>query len=263
MIGKKKINQIKSLAQKKFRQKEQLFLVEGDKIVSEVLTSHLVIKELFATKEFLEKNKSTLSGIEKIFEINLTDIKKASLLKTPQNCLALCSLPVDIPLPQKLSGISFFLDGIQDPGNLGTIIRTSDWFGMEYLFCSCDTADVYNPKVIQSSMGSFCRIKVHYLNFADLNSLALHSEIPVLGTFMEGTSLYSSILPSSALVVLGNEGNGIRFDIAEKISTKLNIPPFYNGKKGAESLNVAVTAGIIGSEFRRQLIKRISIQNEN
>lgn len=263
MIAKKKISLIKSLTQKKFRQKEQLILVEGDKLVSEILNSKIHIKELFATEIFLNESKNLLYKVEMITEITAEEIKKASLMKNPQHCLAICQLPPEEKLPESITGISFFLDGIQDPGNLGTIIRTCDWFGMEYVFCSPDTVDVYNPKVIQSSMGSFHRMKIVYTEFEELNLICSKSPIPVLGTFIEGKSLFSFEFPSDVLVVMGNEGNGIRPEVAKKISTKLYIPSFNSGKPGAESLNVAVVSGIIGSEFRRQSTGHTFIQNES
>jgi RNA methyltransferase, TrmH family len=262
MISKNKIKQIKSLAQKKFRQQEQLFLVEGDKIVLEVLNSPYEVKELFATGHFISGNKNTLTRAGKVTEASHEEIKKASLLKQPQNCMALCILPAETLPSDNFSDVSFYLDGIQDPGNLGTIIRICDWFGMEYLFCSPDTADVYNPKVIQSSMGSFCRVKPMYIEFNELVHLATLSEIPVIGTFADGQNLYNYEPPENALVVLGNEGRGIRDHIIPKIGIRLGIPTFQPKKPGAESLNVAVAAGIISSEFRRQN-GRFSIRNGN
>jgi RNA methyltransferase, TrmH family len=256
MIGKTKINLIKSLSHKKARQKEQLFLVEGDKNVLEVLQSNLPVKELLATEKFILENKNHVTRAARLTETTADDIKKASLLMHPQNSMALCTLPPDIQIPVKLSGASFYLDGIQDPGNLGTIIRICDWFGMEYLFCSTDTADVFNPKVIQASMGSFCRIKVVYTVFENLAELAKKFNVPVLGTFMDGESIYSIELPSGALIVLGNEGSGIREGVAEKTNTRITIPSLKRNKTGAESLNVAVAAGIIGSEFMRQGVTR-------
>lgn len=263
MIGKRRINLIKSLANKKIRKKEQLFLVEGDKNVFEVLLSYINVKELIATEDFLLQNKGNVSGTETITAVTGNDIKKASLLKSPQRALALCHLPPAIPLPDKLPDISFYLDGIQDPGNLGTLLRICDWFGMEYLFCSPDTADIFNPKVIQSSMGSFCRIKTVYISYEDILNLASQSKIPVFGTFMEGESLYSLELPAQMLIVMGNEGNGIRPDVAKKTDNKLHIPSFGIGQRGAESLNVAVAGGIIASEFRRQNKAHLLIQNGN
>jgi RNA methyltransferase, TrmH family len=262
MISKNKIKQIKSLAQKKFRQQEQLFLAEGEKIVLEVLNSTYEVKELFATDNFISENKNSLKQAGKVTEASHEEIKKASLLKHPQNCMALCVLPSGALPPFKLSGISLYLDGVQDPGNLGTIIRICDWFGMEYLFCSPDSADVYNPKVIQSSMGSFCRVKPVYAEFDVLSQLASKSEITIIGTFADGHNLYNYKLPENAVVILGNEGRGIREHVIPKIDIRLGIPSLQINKSGAESLNVAVAAGIISSEFRRQT-GRFSIRNEN
>jgi RNA methyltransferase, TrmH family len=262
MISKNKIKQIKSLTQKKFRQQEQLFLVEGDKIVLEVLNSPYEIKELFAKDLFISENKNSLTRAGKVTEASHEEIKKASLLKHPQNCLALCILPSRAFPPFKLSGISLYLEGVQDPGNLGTIIRICDWFGMEYLFCSPDTADFFNPKVIQSSMGSFCHVKPVYIEFDELSQLASKSEIPIIGTFADGHNLYNYDLPENALIILGNEGRGIREHVLPKIDIRLGIPSLQMNKSRAQSLNVAVAAGIISSEFRRQN-GRFSIRNEN
>lgn len=260
MIGKNKVKQVKSLALKKFRLKEQSFLVEGDKNILEVLKSGILVKELFATSEFLTKNTKHIEKAERITETGSDEIKKASLLKQPQNCIAICELPQPPELPQNLNGFYLYLDGIQDPGNLGTIIRTCDWFGMNYLFCSPDTADVFNPKVIQASMGSFTRVKTIYKPFDALSVHLKKTEIPVYGTFLEGKNIYTENLPENALVILGNEGCGIRNEVADKIRYRINIPSFNPSENRAESLNVAVTAAIICNEFAR---KKFAIRNEN
>lgn len=252
MISKNKIKQIKSLALKKFRLKEQLFLVEGDKNVSEVLDSHYQVNELYATGEFLVTNKKNTDRSQSIYEVNKDDIKKISFLSQPQNAVALCSIPPQCENISSPTTLSLFLDDVQDPGNLGTIIRICDWFGMDSLFCSPSTVDVYNPKVIQASMGSFCRIKIIYLPFANLMNTAIEMDFPVFGTFPEGENIYQKILPEKALVVLGNEGNGISTEVAGKVNARLSIPSFSNTNKRAESLNVAISAGIICSEFKRR-----------
>ncbi|MDD4226465.1 MAG: RNA methyltransferase [Mariniphaga sp.] len=262
MIGKIKAKQIRSLSQKKFRNKSRTFLVEGTKVVLEVLNSHVRVKELFATVEFLTENQGNLIRAERITEISEEEIKGISLLKHPQQCLALCSLPHTEPLPRKLTGLSLYLDSIQDPGNLGTIIRISDWFGLEYLFCSPDTADMYNPKVIQASMGSFCRVKTVYSSFDNLMQVCHHSNIPVFGTCLEGHNIFTGKLPPAAVVVLGNEGSGVRSEILQQTTQNLMIPSFNPGKNRAESLNVAVSTGIICCEFRRQH-SLLSTRNEN
>ncbi len=263
MIGKKKINQIKSLIQKKNRLKENLFLIEGDKIVLEVANSRFRIKELFATSEFIYKNNYLPNNIDRIIEVSYEDLRKASLLKHPQQSLALCYLPHEEILPSRMEGISFYLDGIQDPGNLGTILRTADWFGMNHLYCSPDTVDIFNPKVIQSSMGSFIRIKTFYTPFDELAEQAYHNNISLFGTFMEGENIYQAQLLCPSILVLGNEGNGIRQGVAKKIKNRLHIPSFKSGLKQPESLNVAVAAGILASEFMRRPFIKDPIQNES
>jgi len=250
MISKNTIKLIKSLALKKYRQKHGFFLVEGEKNVVEALESEIHVKQLFATNDFIQNNRKVIKNAAKSEEVTTGEIKKASLLKTPQNCLALCSLPEKMELPEKLDSFSFYLDGIQDPGNLGTIIRTCDWFGIENLYCSDDTADVFNPKVIQATMGSFTRLKIYYTVFSDLQKIANASGIKILGTFMDGVSIYKNQLPKNALVVLGNEGKGIRKEVEQGIDQKISIPRFQK-ENNPESLNVAVSSAIICSEFKR------------
>ena len=160
----------------------------------------------------------------------------------------MCSLPPQTGMPAQLGGVSLFLDGIQDPGNLGTIIRTCDWFGIRHLFCSPDTADIFNPKVIQATMGSFLRVNTVYTPFKLILPHLQKNKIPVYGTFLKGKPVYTANLSDNALIVLGNESRGIRREVAGKIGNKINIPSFGM----AESLNVAVSAGIICNEFSRR-----------
>lgn len=253
MISKSTIKLIKSLAIKKYRIKEKLFLVEGDKNVLEVLQSKYIIKQLFATKTFLIENRESVINAKQIVELIPEEIKKVSLLQSPQNCLAICNLPPTPELPSELKrNLSLYLDGIQDPGNLGTIIRICDWFGIEHLFCSPDTSDVYNPKVIQASMGSFCRVQVCYTPFEPVAKLANVSHVPVYGAFLNGRSIYTENFPGQALLVVGNEGNGIRGPVEKSIANKIMIPSLAPVRNGAESLNVSVATGIICAEFKRQ-----------
>ena len=264
MISKNKIKQIKSLASKKGRQKELLFLAEGDKIILELLQSKRYrVNELYATESFLEAGKNLIKGAAKVYPADCNEIKKASLLKNPQNAFALCNIPPDQNSVPHLPGLSLFLDEVQDPGNLGTIMRICDWFGIEQLFCSPGTADIYNPKVIQASMGSFCRVEVRYISFNDLFKIAGENEIPVVGAFTNGKNIYTGQLPGKALVVLGNEGKGIGQETAVNIEYRLTIPSFGNSPAKAESLNVAVAAGIICSEFKRQASNMYPIRNES
>jgi TrmH family RNA methyltransferase len=248
MISKNTIKLIKSLAHKKFRLQEKLFIVEGDKNVAEVLKSELKVEHLFATHDFLNENKSITDSAKTISEISKNEIIKASLLKSPQNSLALCNLPDELPLPTELNHLTLFLDGIQDPGNLGTIIRVCDWFGIKTLFCSADTVDFYNPKVIQASMGSFCRLQPQKKPFNEIVKLAKKSNLSVFGAYLNGENIYKQELPENALLVMGNEGNGIRVELEPSIDTKISVPQFT---LETESLNVAMATAIICSEFRR------------
>jgi TrmH family RNA methyltransferase len=253
MISKNTIKLIKSLDLKKIRTKEKIFVVEGDKNVSEVLYSKFNIEKLFATNSFLANNKTLIKNANQVIEVTNEEIKQASLLKSPQNCIALCTMSEPAALPKKIdANLSVYLDDIQDPGNLGTIIRICDWFGIEHLFCSPKTADLFNPKVIQASMGSFCRVEVCYTSFEPIARLASMSGVPVYGAFLDGKNIYEQKLPQKALLVLGNEGNGISAEIENVIDRRIKIPEFNRDSKSAESLNVSVATAILCSEFMRQ-----------
>lgn len=252
MIGKNTIKLIKSLAIKKYRMKEGLFLVEGDKIVSEVLHSQIKIKELIVTPEFDTSSAYNHKHVERTSEADYKELKQASLLQHPQNSIAICRLPKQQVLPDELNAsLSIYLDGIQDPGNLGTIIRICDWYGIENVFCSSDTVDLYNPKVIQASMGSFMRIKFIEARFETIAELAHKSNTQLFGAFMDGDNIYKEVLPEKALLILGNEGKGIRSTVESLIDRRISIPNFSNKATKAESLNVSVAAAIICSEFKR------------
>lgn len=253
MIGKNTIKLIKSLSSKKNRIKENLFLVEGDKNVTEVLKSAFGVEKLFATSDYLSKNTLFTKHVKLVSEVSKSEINKASLLQHPQNCIALCRLPKEINLPDELeNNLSVFLDEIQDPGNLGTIIRICDWFGIRQLFCSPNTADMYNPKVIQASMGSFCRLQITRTSFFEVAEIARKSGAPVYGAYLEGENIYTENLPKKALLVMGNEGNGIGFELEKGIDKKIKIPNFSAEVESAESLNVSVATAIICAEFKRQ-----------
>jgi len=217
MISKNTIKLIKSLDQKKFRIKENVFIVEGDKNVSEVLDSKYKIEKLFATGSFIEKISSLIKDAKFVSEVTKNEIKQASLLKNPQNSIAICTLPGIKTVPEKMGeNLHIYLDDIQDPGNLGTIIRICDWFGIERLFCSRNTADLFNPKVIQASMVSFCRVEVYYTPFEPVALIANNSGIPIYGALLGGENIYQQKLPESALLVMGNEGNGINAEFDKK-----------------------------------------------
>lgn len=252
MIGKSTIKLIKSLAITKYRKKENLFLVEGDKNVNEVLKSNFFVNQLFATRSFLVGNAQNCKKAKSTVEVEHSEIKKVSLLKNPQNSLALCELPPYHIFPDTLSNnLSIYLDDVQDPGNVGTIIRICDWFKVEYLFCSPNTADLFNPKVIQASMGSFCRIKLIKTEFESVANLAQHTGTAVYGAFLDGKNIYTEELPVKALLIMGNEGNGIQNRLEKSVDKKIKIPGFSKDATGAESLNVATATAIICSEFKR------------
>ena len=254
MISKNTIKLIKSLALKKYRTKENSFLVEGDKNIVEVLNSDYNIEQLFATESFLADNKNSIKKATSVFEANRNNINKASLLQHPQNCLAICTLPLQPVFPKKLNeNLSIYLDDVQDPGNLGTIIRICDWFNIEYLFCSPNTADIFNPKVIQASMGSFCRVKIIKTTFEPVIELAQLTSTQIYGAFLDGQNIYTEKLPERAILIMGNEGNGIQKELGDSVHKKIKIPGFSNNSRGAESLNVSVATAVLCSEFKRRM----------
>ncbi len=248
MLTKNKIKLINSLTKKKYRKKEGLFFCEGEKISDILINSDYEIVEVFATDTFFQKNKEKLSS-QNLTVVTDTELKKISALTTPQQVLALVKIPENKQVIGEVAKkFIIALDKIQDPGNLGTIIRIADWFGVDYVVCSDDTVDLYNPKVVQATMGALFSTKVIYTDLAEF--LRSNKNSTIYGTFMEGENIYQTSLPKAAIVVLGNEANGISAEIEKIIEKKLAIPSF-NPQKTAESLNVAVATAIICSEFKR------------
>lgn len=245
MISKSQISFIKSLHQKKIRKEHGLFIVEGLKSLSEFIHSDYVLDSIFHIENVMPK-LGKLSRNIKLYEISQTELSKISTLSTPQALLAIIKIPKSEELTTKsLKGsFSLALDNIQDPGNLGTIIRTADWFGLKYLICSTDTVDVYNPKVVQASMGSLARVKVIY---TDLEDFLKNTELPIFGALLDGRSVYKTDFGNEGILLLGNEGNGISKDLLKLITFPVTIPRFGR----AESLNVAISASILCSELRR------------
>lgn len=241
MFSKSQIKLITSLAQKKYRNKHNLFLAEGYKVISELLNSSLSLHALYTTEDIFD------AASEKTFFVNEPDLKKISQLKTPQKALGVFLIPEEEQL--ETSGLTVALDGIRDPGNLGTIIRLCDWFGVERLICSLDTVDCYNPKVVQATMGSIARVRVSYL---DLPLYLKNQNHTIFGASMEGSNLYTEDLPSNGIIVMGNEANGISREIEILINKKITIPRFGKVQE-TESLNVAAATSIILSEFRRRI----------
>jgi TrmH family RNA methyltransferase len=240
MVSKNQIKLITSLVQKKYRKQHQLFLAEGVKVIEELLRSNFELENLYVTKpmfpEVLESKKTIISD---------SDLKKITALTTANDCLAIFKIPQEKEI--KNEGLIVALDDIRDPGNLGTIIRLCDWFGISQIICSEQTVDVYNPKVVQATMGSVARVNISYV---DLKFYLAKSKAEIFGTFMGGENIYKMKLPTSGIIVLGNEANGISKTIEEQITQKITIPRFGNLQL-TESLNVASATAIVLSEFRR------------
>ncbi len=243
MLGKAKIKYIQSLGQKKHRDEEGLFIAEGPKIVDELLkTVPAQVVEVFAVKEWLKENDNGTSQ-KILFEVSDIELERLSQLKTPHQVIALVKKFKEAGSVQAKGKISLVLDTIQDPGNLGTIIRTADWFGITQIICSNDSADVYNPKVVQATMGSIARVQVYY---ADLVKwLKLQENVRIYATMLEGKDVTKMNSIKEGLIVVGNESNGIRREIADLANEKITIP----GKGATESLNAAVAIGIILSHL--------------
>lgn len=240
MVSKNQIKLITSLQQKKYRKLEQLFFAEGVKVVQELLQSNFELLDLFTTKQdFLTVPKN------KVHAITEAELKKISVLTTPNTCLAVFKIPKAKEMIEK--GLIVALDDVRDPGNLGTIIRLCDWFGIETLFCSEESVDIYNPKVVQATMGSISRVNVVYGN---LETFLSQTKLPVFGTFMDGKNIYQEKLPKEGIIIMGNEANGISSSVEKLVSERIAIPRFGN-LQVTESLNVATATAIILSEFKR------------
>ena len=242
MISKNQIKYVKQLEQKKYRQREGLFVAEGPKVVGDLLNAGFKPVMLFATEEW-KSSSFRVGGEPDYFLITPDELRKLSFLQHPQQVLAV--FPIKTPVVIREAALILALDGVQDPGNLGTIIRIADWFGIYTIVCSNDTADCWNPKVVQATMGSIARVNIHY---TDLHQFLASSKLPICGTLLDGEEIYQQQLPTQAIIVMGNEGNGISPDIRQLVTHKLLIPHF---RPGAESLNVAIATAIVCSEFRR------------
>ena len=240
MLSKNQIKLIKSLESKKFRKREGLFVAEGPKVVGDLLRAGYQPHAIFSTEPRPDAELITDDELHRI-----------SFLQHPQEILAV----FHIPTPQESSNfhlpsdICLALDGVQDPGNVGTIIRIADWFGITHIYCSPDTADVYNPKVVQATMGSLAHVQITY---CDLVPLLREAAVPVYGTLLDGQDIYQQPLSREGVIVMGNEGNGISPEVRQLVSHKLLIPNFNKNAETAESLNVAIATAITCSEFRRR-----------
>lgn len=235
MISKSEIKFIRSLAQKKFRDEHSMFIVEGEKMVQEAIDSELEVVSVYRKDEIGEEAMSRIS-----------------LLSSPSPVLAVVKMGKTDEKLYECKGVSLALDSVRDPGNMGTILRVADWFGIENIFCSRDCVELYNPKTVQSSMGAIFRKKVIYTDLLEVISSYSDAGVPVYGTFLDGENIYSHELNrENALIVMGSENNGISEAVARKISQKLLIPPYPANSRTSESLNVAIATAILCAEFRR------------
>ena len=244
-MTKAEIQLIRALADKRGRTEHGLFIAEGEKLVGELLASHLRVRKIFA-----------LDGIFEGPDVEVVaprDMERLSQLKTASNSLAIVEIPrYDIATARAAEGLTLALDDVQNPGNMGTIIRLADWFGIRDVVCSEGSADCFNPKVVQATMGAILRVRVHYTDLGKYLVDAAERGRAICGTFLDGENIYDAALPTSAVVVMGNEGRGIRPETARAVTRRLFIPPYPADRRGSESLNVAMATGIVCSEFRRR-----------
>ena len=249
MISKNQLKYVRQLEQKKYRKREGLLVAEGVKVVNDLLLRYQP-KMLFATHEYLETHPLHNATFETI-EVSPDELTRLSFQQHPQQVLALFPIPtINYNLSSINNNLSLALDGVQDPGNLGTIIRIADWFGIENIYCSEDTVDAWNPKVVQATMGSISRVNLIYIDLPQMLD-NLPPDFPVYGTFLDGKNIYEESLSQEGLVIMGNEGNGISDAVRSRVNRRLLIPDFHQGET-ADSLNVAIATAITCSEFRRR-----------
>lgn len=248
MISKATIKKIHALDMRKFRRNERLFVAEGPKLVDELCATMKPVY-IAALPEWISENAKIVSGTE--YDIVTSDeLQRASLQKNPQQVIALFPIPEHRFCTEQLRNeLVLMLDGVQDPGNLGTIARIADWFGIRNILCSAETADIYNPKAVQATMGALARVKFHY---TDLLQLLSQYDGPVYGTFLDGENIYGQELSENGIIVMGNEGKGISQGVGEMINRRLYIPNYPIGTQTTESLNVAIATSIVCAEFRRR-----------
>jgi len=254
MLSKNKTKFIISLQRKKNREEYKLYVIEGDKIVREFISAGIPVKSLIAKPEFISSlPKESLAAVSEIEPVSYEELKQISGLKTPHNALAVVTMPdPEVKTGKFLKKQCIALDCIQDPGNLGTIIRAATWFGIRNIVCSEDCVDVYNPKVIQASMGAIIHVNVLYTDLKAFLTEAKGKGLSVYGTLLEGKSIYTEKLEKKGIILLGNESKGISDDLVPFIDYKLMIPKFSDAELGIDSLNVGMAASIVLSEFARR-----------
>lgn len=243
MITKADIQRIKSLSDKRGREEYGAFIAEGEKLIEELRHANLHIRNIYATTALWPDAEV----------VTPKDMERISQLKTANSSLAVVDIPhYDLQLADPSRNLVLALDRVQNPGNLGTIIRLADWFGISDIVCSADCADCFNPKVIQATMGAIIRVRVHYTDLAKWLAKQQTAGTPIYGTFLDGENIYSKRLTHNGVIVMGNEGQGIGAACAATVSERLYIPPYPTDNNGSESLNVAIATAIICSEFRRR-----------
>ena len=242
MITRAEILAIKALATKQGREEQGAFIAEGEKLVDEIRRSNLHIRHIYQTKPLFAEGEV----------VGTKEMERISQLKTANTVLAVVETPqCDLLAVEPSQNLVLALDRVQNPGNLGTIIRLADWFGISDIVCSEDTADCFNPKVVQATMGAILRVRVHYTDLAAWLAAQRKHNVEVYGTFLEGENIYSASLSSQGIIVMGNEGQGISSEVAASVSHKILIPPYPADRAGSESLNVAIATAVVCAEFRR------------
>ncbi len=252
MITKNQIKYYASLQKKKFREEEGLFLVEGHRSVTELFSSDLQINTVIATDSWFSQNEHLIAPSISCIAAPQVDLERISALQTPPQVIACAALPRLGELPMPTGRIILALDTVQDPGNLGTIIRTADWFGIDTIVCSEASADAFGPKVVQSTMGALGRVAVFYTSLDTYLADVHKAGFPIFGTLLSGKNMYEQKLAQEGIILLGNEGNGISQPLTKYITSAIFIPPYPAGASNVESLNVGVAAAIVCAEFRRR-----------
>lgn len=254
-MTKAEIQLVRSLADKRARTETGLFVAEGAKLIGELRASHLRVRKIFAREGVFEGADVEL--------VSPRDMERLSLLKTPNNSLALVEIPhYRLDAGAMVGELVLALDEVRNPGNMGTIIRLADWFGIGDIVCSQGSADCFNPKVVQATMGAILRVRVHYTVLEEFLAGVSAQGIPIYGTFLEGENLYGASLSPGGVIVMGNEGHGVTPAVERSVGRKLFIPPYPADREGSESLNVAMATGIVCAEFRRQTRAKAAKQAE-
>ena len=247
-MTKAEIQYVRSLADKRVRDAEGVFLAEGEKLIGEILASKLHIRKIYSTR-------NDFGGSAEM--VGEKEMERLSLLKTPSKAVALVEIPrYKLRAGELKEQLVLALDEVQNPGNLGTIIRLADWFGITDIVCSADSADCFNPKVVQATMGAILRVKVHYVDLEAFLAEAVAHHIPCYGTFLEGENLYTTPLTAGGIIIMGNEGRGISERCARHVTHKILIPAYPPNRPTSESLNVAMATGIVCAEFRRRVLTK-------